>query len=238
MNADLRAVGHPEPAPLDFIFDLDGTLIDSAPAIRQGLRVATEAVAPGRLQQALQVPIGPPLPRMAELILGSDGAHLGPAFVAAFQRYYDTEGVSRTQAYAGAAAALQALRRAGSRLAILTNKREQPTLQILAAQGWTDWFSAVLCVDSEGCAGLDKAQRLAACGPGWRASHCVLVGDTQEDQRAALASGIGFVAADYGYEPDRAAFAQQAAWMRLADSRQLGELLSLRAPVAPAANAT
>ena len=213
---------------MNFVFDLDGTLIDSAPAIRYCLHAATTAVARECAARATQVPIGPPLTQMAAQILGESSTSRTQAFVDAFMRLYDTDGVARTRGFQGAAPALHALATRGACLAIITNKRELPTLRILASLGWSGLFFAVLCIDSEGVAGLDKSRRLATLLPALRAPACAMVGDTLDDYQAAACNGVGFVAADYGYEMDREAFAQLPAIMRLQVSEDLRQLAGLR----------
>ena len=71
-----------------FIFDLDGTLIDSAPAIRRCLEMATTTVAPACLSRARTVPIGPPLARTVESILGEARSALSGELVREFVPYF------------------------------------------------------------------------------------------------------------------------------------------------------
>lgn len=213
---------------MDFVFDFDGTLVDSAPAIRQCLAAAAESVAPECVARALAATIGPPLGSMAKLILGDASPARQRSFVETFMRLYDEHAVASTRAYAGATLALRDLAASGAQLALLTNKREHPTLRILEALGWSGLFMAVRCTDSAGCSGLDKGSRLAALLPGLRASDCAMVGDTLEDYRAAVSNHVAFVAADYGYETDRAAFAGIPAIQRMAQPQDLLRLAALR----------
>ncbi len=75
---------------------------------------------------------------------------------------------------------------------------------------------------------MDKAARVATLLPNLRASECAIVGDTLEDYRAAAFNGIEFVAADYGYEPDRVTFGQIPAILRLTAPENLTDLAGLR----------
>lgn len=223
---------------MDFVFDLDGTLVDSAPAIRHCLVTATEAIAPECTPQAMLVPIGPPLKRMAELILQDSFAERRQEFVEAFVRLYDDEGIRRTGEYPGVTKALQVLADHGSRMAIVTNKREKPTLRILDALGWSRHFLKVLCTDTAGYDEMDKAARLATLLRQVLGPDCAMVGDTLEDYRAAAANTMPFVAADYGYETDRIMFAEISAILRLTTSESLSRLASLRGVSERGANAT
>ena len=163
---------------------------------------------------------------MVEWILGRADDARGPDLLAAFKRRYDTEGVALTQAFPGASEVLAVLATRSSQLTIVSNKRALPTARILDALGWTTYFGAVRCSDSKGCAGLDKIARVAALRPAL--GECVLVGDTREDYHAASRNGIAFIAADYGYETDPAAFAALAAFKRMAAPQELAELADLK----------
>jgi phosphoglycolate phosphatase len=183
------------------IFDFDGTLIDSSPAILETLGAVLHArgIAPARpLDRAL---IGPPLHATLQACTGITDKQVLEELADDFRKRYDTEGLYATQAYEGTAAVLQQLMAAGSRLHIATNKRQRPTLLLLAHFGWESWFRSVYCVDSHEPPYASKGQMLLAqvreqkLDPG----DTIYIGDTRHDEVAAAQAGLPFIAAGWGY---------------------------------------
>ncbi|MDZ4135183.1 MAG: HAD hydrolase-like protein, partial [Paracoccaceae bacterium] len=134
------------------IFDLDGTLIDSAPDIHAvANRVLTEAgFAPLTVPQVRGV-IGKGVPHLVERLLetaGQDpaGPHHAP-MVARFNAAYETA-VGLTLCYPGVVAALDALAASGFILGICTNKPVSPARAVLRHLGLLDRFALVIGGDS------------------------------------------------------------------------------------------
>ncbi len=185
----------------DVLFDLDGTLIDSAPAILASFR---EAFATTGLPPARPIGpeiIGPPLMETLALLTGSDDAVTLGLLAEAFKASYDTTGYRATAAYDGVPGMLQALRAAGCRLHIATNKRIHPTRLILAHLGWEAWFDTVYALDVVEPRLPSKAAMIArlmadrSIDPG----QAVYVGDRPEDGESADANRLPFFAANWGY---------------------------------------
>lgn len=192
------------------LFDLDGTLIDSAPAILASYR---EAFAAARREPAIAIDeaiVGPPLRETLRLLSGSDDPVLLDELSAHFKASYDTHGYKATAAYPGVGDLLATLVAHGRRLAIATNKRLHPTRLILEHLGWSSCFEAVYALDMFDPRLPDKATMLGRlladrCIP--RAS-AVYVGDRLEDGESAARNGLPFFAATWGYgsiEPDEMA---------------------------------
>ncbi len=129
------------------LFDLDGTLIDSAPAILASFReaFARSGIAPARAIDASV--IGPPLAETLELLSGSADPALLGRLAEAFKASYDSEGYQATAAFAGVGELLADLAGAGLTLSIATNKRLHPTRLILDHLGWTGHFAHVYALD-------------------------------------------------------------------------------------------
>ena len=208
------------------VFDLDGTLIDSAAAILASYRAAFAAhgVVPVRAIEADIV--GPPINETLRLLVGSAAPAVIEKLSEAFKRSYDTGGLLETLAYPGVDAMLAGLRAAGGRLHIATNKRIHPTRLILEHLGWGDCFDTVYALDLFSPRLPDKAAMIGRllADHGIDAGAAVYVGDRFEDGEAAEANGLPFIAATWGYGSPRAT-AMAARWREAATPRALGDML-------------
>ncbi|MBN8442368.1 MAG: HAD hydrolase-like protein [Thauera sp.] len=183
------------------LFDLDGTLIDSAPAILASYR---EAFAVAGRTPVIPIDagiVGPPLLETLEMLTGSTDAALIGELAAHFKASYDTTGYRQTAAYDGVGDMLARLSAAGCRLAIATNKRLHPTRLILDHLGWTSHFDAVYALDLFQPRLPDKAAMIARliADRGIPADDAVYVGDRSEDGESADANRLPFLAATWGY---------------------------------------
>ena len=184
-----------------FVFDLDGTLIDS----RQDLADAANAM--------LATYGAPPLPVADVVAMVGEGArtlvaraleraHVDadpdealPRFLAA----YDERLTSTTTLYPGVAATLTRLR-AGARVSVLTNKPQQPTDAILAALGITPLVDAAIGGDtSHGRKPAPAALHALIDQSGVPAAETLMVGDSWVDVATATAAGIDACLAAYGF---------------------------------------
>ena len=187
-----------------FLFDLDGTLIDSAPSILKSFAAilkdaGIEPVVP--LESNL---IGPPLLQTLERISGvQDSVHL-VALADAFKAYYDRTGYQETVVYPGVAESLAQLDRLGARLYIVTNKRIAPTRLILDYFGWTRWFDGVYAQDAFVPALPSKAAVIKAVldHHAINADEAAYIGDRQEDGEAAKVNRLRFIWAQWGYSTE------------------------------------
>lgn len=190
-----------------WIFDLDGTLIDSQAAILSSLRTAITSIAPDRLQMLASVKIGPPLKTIASQLLGQERITTNPLevgqFIDTFKAIYDDAGVRQTLPYPGVNELLQELSRRNQRLIIATNKRAVPTRKLLALLGWVDYFSWVGCLDEANEPDLGKQSIIKTYveKTGINSSNHVFIGDTVADAMVAEHFSMPFVHAAYGYEP-------------------------------------
>lgn len=184
-----------------FLFDFDGTLIDSSPSILASFATAlarleiTPVVA---LDQSL---IGPPLRTTLRRLTGIEDADRIESVVDAFKQDYDTDGYRQTLAYPGIDEALRALHAGGNRLWIVTNKRIVPTRKILAHLGWDRLFEGVFALDSFSPSEPNKRVLVARVlhENGISVTAAMMVGDTLEDAEAARENGIEFRGAAWGY---------------------------------------
>jgi phosphoglycolate phosphatase len=183
------------------LFDFDGTLVDSAPAILATFSQVLEAhdLQPRRaIDSSL---IGPPLRPTLEALSGQSDPVLLDALSASFREIYDAQVCLTTPAYPGWPQVLDALRERGLVLAIATNKRLLPTQRILRALGWEDYFSAVYASDSHPGLYTDKAGMIGALMSelAIQSGSAIYLGDTDQDGRAAAANDLDFWPVAWGY---------------------------------------
>ena len=186
---------------MDVIFDLDGTLIDSAPAILQSFAQVLERHDITPLHPLSSALIGPPLrPTLQKLSGITDPARL-EALAADFVDVYDGHAYRATLAYDGVDAMLRALLEGGARLHIATNKRLAPTEKILHHLGWHTLFHSVYALDRASPAYPGKADMLQALlrDEGVAVEAACYVGDTPGDLDAAQACGLRFHGVEWGY---------------------------------------
>lgn len=208
------------------LFDLDGTLIDSAPAILASFRdaFAQTGITPVRAIDASV--IGPPLTETLQLLSGSGDPALVARLAEAFKASYDGEGYKATAAYAGVGALLAKLAGAGLRLSIATNKRIHPTRLILAHLGWKDFFSHVYALDLFTPRLPDKAAMIGRllADQAIPKDQAIYIGDRSEDGESADANGLPFIAVTWGYGSLNAD-EMRSGWRAAARPEALGVLL-------------
>lgn len=199
-----------------FVFDLDGTLVDSRPAIEKAAQAAIAEVLPALRGRAVTKVIGPPIRQMFNLTVASADAATLDALVAVFRRVYDNGVCRETPAYPGLVPVLARIAARGASSFVLTNKPLHPTRQILDALGCLEYVREIVTPDSPLHPFTAKADALAALlrRHGVAPAAALLVGDSADDATAAAACGVRFAAAVYGYGGLGAA-ALRPEWLRL-----------------------
>jgi len=185
------------------VFDLDGTLIDTAPDLVDTLNVILHRNGLGPLAYDAARPlIGFGARRMIEggfAAAGRAPADLGALFDD-FIAYYADHLADRSRPFPGVEAALDALARQDCRLAVCTNKLEWLSVRLLGALGLADRFAAICGQDTFA---VQKPHPDALLGTvrkaGGNPIRAVMVGDSQTDIAAAKACAIPVVAVDFGY---------------------------------------
>jgi phosphoglycolate phosphatase len=181
------------------IFDLDGTLIDSAPDIGAALNRLLAAQGLEALSaKAVQSMIGDGAKVLVERGFAARGRVAEPENLAAFLEDYEANATVETVPYPGIVEALAALRDAGHGLAVCTNKPAEATRIILAGLGLEPFFQAVIGGDSTPYRKPHPgslAAALAALG----AADGVMIGDHENDMAAARGLNMPAIFAAWGY---------------------------------------
>ena len=207
------------------LFDLDGTLVDSAPLICAGLRASLAAVGIAAPDDAyLRGGIGLPLPHVwARLGVPAD-RHAEA--VAGYRAGAAAAAPAPAPVFPGIDGMLRNLHAAGHQLVLASAKDTVAARRALGVHGWTDLFAAVS--GSEPGDGPDKrglvGRGLAMLPAGLR-RDAVLVGDMPIDGDAATAHGLGFIAVAWGCG-ERAALLAQAPQALVEDVAGLHRLLA------------
>jgi phosphoglycolate phosphatase len=184
-----------------FIFDLDGTLVDSRPAIEKAAQMAIDRVAPAHYGRPVTTAIGPPIRQMFATVLQTTDASLLDALVATFREVYDSDVCRETPAYPGVPELLDRIAAYGGSSFVLTNKPIVPSRLILSTLGLESLVREIVTPDSANQPFVSKTKALAALldRHGLSPTGTVMVGDSADDAAAAEACGVVFAAALYGY---------------------------------------
>lgn len=186
-------------------FDLDGTLVDTAPDLIGALNavLAEEGLAPLSLASARNL-VGRGARGLIERGFQAAGAPLDPqaaqGLTDRFIAVYLDRIARESRPFEGVEAALDALRDQGAVLAVCTNKRTGLSRTLLDALGLTWRFACVVGADDSPAPKPDPRHLLAAISAaGGRPGRAVLVGDSATDCGAARAAGVPMVLVGFGY---------------------------------------
>ncbi len=182
------------------VFDLDGTLIDSAPDIR----AATNAMLAGEGLEPLDLPtiisfIGNGIPHLIRLVMEARGLDMArhEALTAAMIGHYKTGDDSLTTLYPGVREVLEALHGRGHTLGLCTNKPIAPTREILEQFALTHLFSAVIGGDSLATRKPHPDPLLATFRE--LGGEGLYVGDSEVDAETAQRANVPFALFTEGY---------------------------------------
>ncbi len=186
-------------------FDLDGTLVDTAPDLVGALNVV---LGERGLAHVPQAAAGHLVGKGARALIARGFAMAGEplreeeigGLVTRFIEAYRARIASESRPFPGLEAALQSLSEAGATLCVCTNKRTDLSLALLDALGLTDRFVAVTGADRAPAAKPDPSHFLAAIADaGGDPTYALMVGDSANDVLSAHAAGVPVVVVSFGY---------------------------------------
>jgi phosphoglycolate phosphatase len=190
------------------LFDLDGTLLDTAADISLALNraIAEHGWAPVDAADARSMigQGGPMLVRRAAQLQRRtlDEAEQAAIVERFFHHYGALQGTdeSRARPFAGAAEGLRGIRELGLKTAIVTNKQQRFAMALAKRLGLSAWVDVYVGGDSCPKRKPDPMPLLFACESlGVAPAHALMVGDSINDLTAARAAGIPIVCVPYGY---------------------------------------
>jgi phosphoglycolate phosphatase len=189
--------------PFDVVvFDLDGTLADTAADLAAALNHALAGLGrpevPAEKVRHLVGHGARALLRRGLAASGDASEALVEEGFPLFIDYYAANICRGTRPYPDVETALEALHRAGAKLAVCTNKVERLTHSLLDALGWRERFDAVVGGDTLPVRKPDPApvlEAVARAGGG----RAAFVGDSITDADTARAAGVPFVAVSFGF---------------------------------------
>ncbi|WP_346925546.1 HAD hydrolase-like protein [uncultured Arthrobacter sp.] len=195
------------------IFDLDGTLVDPAGGIADGIAAALTELGlgvPGKAR--MDAMIGPKLSHSLTDIAGVPADQLGHA-IRIYRAHYLATGIAQSRLYPGIRALLESFVRAGRPIAVATQKPEGIARTVLEHHGIADLFHTIrgsAADEAAGAAGAPagKADIVAAAladlatQHGLDTQHAVMVGDRAQDVAGAAANGLDCIGVGWGFAPD------------------------------------
>ncbi|HZQ11949.1 MAG TPA: HAD family hydrolase [Pseudolabrys sp.] len=191
-------------APL-VVFDLDGTLIDTAPDLIGTLNVvfAREGLPPVPYDTARNL-IGGGARMMIARGLEAEGRAATPAELERLFRdfiaHYSDHIADRSRPFPGLVEALDALTADGWRFAVCTNKLEALSVLLLKQLGLAGRFAAICGQDTFGVQKPDpEILRRTVAAAGGALHRAIMIGDSLTDIRTARAAGVPVIAVDFGY---------------------------------------
>lgn len=187
------------------VFDLDGTLVDTAPDLVDATNHALAGISLAPVSEAeLRKWISFGARRMITEALNMHAQRLTEndvdGLLASFIEYYEANIANRSRPYHGVIEALDSLISRGATLAICTNKRESLSLQLIGELGLSNRFGAIAGRDTFPVCKphpehLLGAIRMVSGNP----KRSVMIGDSATDIVTAKAAEIPVIAVSFGY---------------------------------------
>ena len=191
--------------PTSIVWDLDGTLVDSAPDLASALNTVLDLRGFFTLSiTEVRAMIGNGVPKLVERGFNAVGVRPDPAqldeLVALFVKEYKKCATDNTRPYPGIVEALQEIHSMNIPMGVCTNKPEAFTRQILEGLGLSSYFGSVVGGDSTSARKPDPEPVLACLrGLVSEPASSLMIGDSVHDVHAANAAGVTVGVVPWGY---------------------------------------
>jgi phosphoglycolate phosphatase len=226
-----------EPREAAVIFDLDGTLVDSAPDITASMAFALEELRqPDRSESLMTSFIGNGAGRLIHRSLTGDWEGIADPDLFAqtseiFFTHYAANVCRRSTLYPAVTKTLEELKDYGFQLACVTNKPAEFTEPLIVKLGLKDYFTVTLSGDSLANKKPAPDQLLhvvATCGV--TAQNSTMIGDTVTDIQAARNANMRAICVSYGYG-NKAAIAAHSPFAVVDSIDQIIDIILSSVPV-------
>jgi phosphoglycolate phosphatase len=206
------------------IFDLDGTLVNSAPDLHAASNVLLEELGETPLSLTeVTACIGHGIPHLLEQVLAARNLDSDSAHLARFLQICGADPVSHGRLYPGVKTVLQKLTKAGAKLGLCTNKARLMTEKVVAGHDLGKFFGAIVCGDDLPARKPDPLPlQTCAAQLGRGLQSVVYVGDSETDAETARRAKVPFLLFTEGYRhapieqlPHRAAFSRYTDFLKL-----------------------
>ena len=192
---------------ISLVFDLDGTLVNTAPDLQAALNHVLQKYG-----------YNPVLPEVSDKLIGNGAKAMLRAGLTHqrvqpdegkvdlmfedFLAYYAENIDIYSAPYPGCVACLDRLSQAGATLSVCTNKKQFLADQLLNSLGLADRFEAIIGADSVPHRKPDAGHILATLkAANGEKANAVMIGDSQTDEKAAHNAGLPFIFVPFGYGP-------------------------------------
>jgi phosphoglycolate phosphatase len=186
------------------VFDLDGTLVDTAPDLTNALNdVLTRRGYDPVPRAAIRAAVSRGARVMIEEALRMAGTQDDvDRMLAEFLVHYEANIATESRPFPGAIAALERLAASGATLAVCTNKRERLSRMLLQALKLDDYFGALAGRDTFAMSKPDPGHLTGVIAlAGGDVSRAIMVGDSTVDIATAQAAGVPSILVSFGYAP-------------------------------------
>ena len=191
---------------MNVFFDLDGTLADTDADIRLAWKAAIADLSLDCPEFDRVFVAGPPIDEMTRTLFPElYSEELVSSIRERYAAHYDNDGFPSTKEYPGMIDAVRAIKAGGARVFIATNKRYRGTLKMAEKFGWNSLFEGVysgdMHMDDPAIGKMNKTAllRFAMAETGSIPGTSVMVGDTENDFRAARETGMKSIGVSWGY---------------------------------------
>jgi phosphoglycolate phosphatase len=192
------------------VIDLDGTLLHTAPDLAEAAnRMLAEMALPAIEETLIKTYIGNGVSRLIKRVLtrsmdNEPEATLFERALPIYEKHYLAVVSRESRPFPGVVEGLEVLKKAGYRLACITNKAEKFTVPLLKDTGLHEYFEMILSGDTLPKRKPDPMPLLHACQEfGITPDKMLLIGDSLNDTQAARAAGCHVFCVPYGYNRGR-----------------------------------